>query len=495
MRNFIILNFLFVLLSCFYCRGQEEVLNQIAYQVQPDFEQKILDVQFHRSTDEKGELTLIYENESMGEINLFNCLQNVEVSPQAKIEFVKDSSLIKIKGKPNQQYKISYNIVKDYKQKPLNRYRYRPIIDSTYFHILGTKLLVYPDNLFEKPTTKTNLKIQWIFKDKKAVFHSSFGFDKIQNLKVSQNDLHNSFFVGGDFRRYSFSYKGKPVYFVSRGKWKTFTDQEAFEVLKKTVENQHDFWNDSLAHPFSVSLIPTYEEGYHSVGGSALSNSFISFVSNNKETSKELLTWLYNHELMHKWIFGAIQIEEDVKQYWFSEGFTEYYAYKLMFKYDQLTLEEYINTLNKEILIPHGKDSYANTPNSEMTFQNYWSNHRELAKLPYRRGLLYAFLIDNQIKKQSNFTKSLDDLMFDFYAKAQQDDSFAINEDVFQLYLTSYLEKKNAMSEFKSYIIEGNFIYFEDDLTDGLSIDNSLNAPSFKIDHNQSQKLLIQLKK
>ena len=111
MRNFIILNFLFVLLSCFYCRGQEEVLNQIAYQVQPDFEQKILDVQFHRSTDEKGELTLIYENESMGEINLFNCLQNVEVSPQAKIEFVKDSSLIKIKGKPNQQYKISYYAV------------------------------------------------------------------------------------------------------------------------------------------------------------------------------------------------------------------------------------------------------------------------------------------------------------------------------------------------------------------------------------------------
>lgn len=469
--------------------------SKVHYKVTPSFQEKKIDVQFSQASDENGNLVLIYENESMGESNLMNCLQNLNVTPEASnIEIIRDSSLIKIYGKPNQTYKISYSIIKDYKQAPLNQYRYRPIVDSTYFHVLGTKLFVYPASLFPNQEAKVSISIDWFFKNKNDVFHSSFGFNRKQRLNISQNELYASFFVGGDFRRYEFQYKNKPVYFVSRGNLSSIDDNTVLEILKKTIKNQHDFWKDSIHDQFSVSLIPTYEKNHYSIGGSALTNSFISYASNNVGTTQERMTWLYNHELMHKWIGRTIQIEKDVVEYWFSEGFTDYYAYKLMLKNNVINAEEYINILNHKVLIPHYKDKVANVPNSELTFQNYWSNYGTYAKLPYRRGLLYAFLIDNQIKKQTNFTKSLDDVMFDLYRKSKSDRSFRVNKTIFLEYLSKYLENVYATKEFTKYILEGDFINFENNLFDGLKIEKNKKNSTFKINTQQNNRLLDQLK-
>jgi hypothetical protein len=55
--------------------------------------------------------------------------------------------------------------------------------------------------------------------------------------------------------------------------------------------------------------------------------------------------------------------------------------------------------LNKEVIIPHHKGTINTIPNSDLTWETYWSNYAVYEKLPYIRALLYTFLIDTQIKE------------------------------------------------------------------------------------------------
>mgnify|MGYP005990353947 CR=1 FL=1 len=477
------------------CQLPKQTKIDIKYIVTPDFDRKSLDIEFSKKAPSNGKLKLLFENESMGETDLFNCLRNFKVTPIAKqIKFVKDSSYIEIEGLANQEYTINYSIVKDYKHPPINQKRYRPIIDSTYFHVLGTKLFMYPSDLFSDQSTKTPIQIQWNFKSENDLFHSSFGYGKMQSLNISLDELHNSFFVGGDFRRYTFDYKKKPIHFVTRGKWKFINDEDILRILKQTINNQHTFWNDTINKTFSVSLIPTYEENSYSVGGSSLTSSFISYASNNRGTTKDKMAWLYNHELMHKWIARTIQVKEDVVYYWFSEGFTDYYTYKLMLKNDILTLGDFIKKVNSRVLIPHLTDKVATKPNGELTFQKYWSNYDLYGKLPYRRGFLYAFLLDHQIKRKTNFSKSLDDVMFRFHKKAKMDKNFRIDDTIFTNVLSLYLDQESVNKDFEKYIQLGEIINFEKHLFKGMYIKKTHEAYIFEVNPAQKTKLLHKLK-
>jgi len=454
----------------------------------------VLQIKFDYKSDDKGLITLRYENDSWGDRDIFNCINSLEVVPKPEsIDFVKDSSQITIKTAPNSSHTIRYEIKQDYKGLTLNEKRYRPMIDSSYFHVLGMRLFMIPERVFPSDSAKAKIKINFLLKDTKGLYHSSFGESYNQTIDVVREDLYASFFIGGDFRKYTFTLENDTVYFLTRGNWKSFTDQDIFQLLKETIMSQNKFWNDPRGGNFSVSLVPTYETWY-SIGGSGFSTSFISFASNNEKVTFNHIRWLYNHELLHKWIGRTILNENEVEQYWFSEGFTDYYSYKLQLKNNHLQVAGYIDILNKEVIIPHYKDPVKNVPNSQLTFQEYWSNYAKYQKLPYRRGLLYAFLIDNQIKKASNHTKSLDNLMQEFLELALKDKNFRLNQSVFLDRLSKYLNHSNVETEFEKYINNGQLIDFKNQVPDGLLIEYRDDIPIFKIDTFSTKELEKKLK-
>lgn len=485
--NATIVIFLLVICSC-TCVGQHVPKNRIVYNVDPIFgDSSILNVKFVYKTNKEGILSLIYENSSWGDNDLFNCIKNLTIIPVPEnIQFLKDSGRIEIKSRPNQNLSIRYSIVKDFDGPPLNQHRYRPIVEKNYFHILGLRLFITPSDLYESEFSRANIEIRWGKMPTSKVFHSSFGKESVQKLKVTREELDASFYVGGDFRRYSFNYKGDPIYFVTRGDWKAFNDEAIFGILKETISFQNDFWADAREGMFSVSLLPTFEiwtesKKRNSLGGSGFHNSFISFASNNEGTTLEKMRYLYNHELLHKWILRTIKNENDVEQYWFSEGFTDYYSYKLMLKNNKLTPEEFVSLLNNEVLIPHYKDPINSIPNSELTSEKYWSNYKVYQKLPYRRGLLYAFLIDTKIKKRSGFTQSLDNVMHDLLKMALEDETMRLNSLVFKQMLAKYLDN-SAQNDFDDYILMGRLIDFTGQLPDGLILEIQDEIRIFKIE-------------
>ncbi len=470
--------------------------NDIEYKISPKLDETtpVLQVNFDYKSDDKGLITLRYENDSWGDRDIFNCINNLEVVPKPEsIDFVKDSSQITIKTAPNRRHTIQYEIKQDYKGLPLNEKRYRPMIDSSYFHLLGMRLFIIPERVFPSDSAKAKIKFNFSPKGIKGLYHSSFGENYSQTIDVVREDLYASFFIGGVFKKHTFILEKDTVYFLTRGNWKSFNDQDIFQLLKETITSQYKFWNDPRSGNFSVSLVPTYETWY-SVGGSGFSTSFISFASNNDKVSLNQMRWLYNHELLHKWIGRTILNENEVEQYWFSEGFTDYYSYKLQLKSDYLQITEYVDILNKEVIIPHYQDPVKNIPNSQLTFQEYWSDYGKYQKLPYRRGLLYAFLIDNQIKKASNHTQSLDNLMQEFLELALKDKDFRLNQSVFLERLTKFLNHPTLEIEFEKYINKGELINFENQIPVGLLIEYKDNVPVFKIDPNHTKELEIILK-
>ena len=453
-----------------------------------------LEVNFNYKSDANGNILLKFENNSWGDTNIYNCIGDFQVMPKPiNVEFDRDNSYVKITTTPNQESTITYTIKQDFKEALKNHHRYRPIITKDYFHILGMRLFMFPVELFKDTNSKALFNISWDSLPNKGLFHSSFGKERDQLIEVTQEELYASFFVGGDFRRYQFYYQNKPVYFVTRGDWKSISDKEVLKILEETVQSQYQFWNDAIKTQFSVSLIPTTEEKGYSIGGSGLTDSFISFASNNPTTTNQRLTWLYNHELMHKWLGRTILNENEVEQYWFSEGFTDYYAYKLMLKHNNLTLKEFVDIINNEVLMPHYQDKVATIPNAELTFQKYWSNYATYSKLPYRRGLLYALILDTQIKQQTNFTKSLDDLMLSLYDKALKDSNFRLNSTTFKKELSTYLSN-GALKDFEKYITNGELIDFKGQLLEGLSVTQQQEVPMLSVNQKKAQQLLKQLK-
>ncbi|WP_161947782.1 M1 family aminopeptidase [Rufibacter ruber] len=358
------------------------------------------------------------------------------------------------------------------------------------------RLFLVPENLFQSDSDSARIEINWAAPAAGHIFHSNFGPGLRQKANLTKDMLYSTFFIGGDFRRYSYSWKNQTIYLVTRGNWSSFTDQQVLDILKATIPAQMVFWKDRLDAPFSVSLLPTFEEWTDSsksfsLGGSGLLNSFISFSSNNPGTELKMLRWLYNHELLHRWIGQTLVNEEEEKQYWFSEGFTDYYAYKLMLRNKQISLEDFLDVINKEVLAPHYQSPVRTLPNSELTQQKFWSD-RQYNKLPYRRGLLYALLLDSQLKKKYHGKKSLDNLMKNLMAQAKKSGDFKFNHTVFQDQLDTYLGSA-AITEFGRYILQGNWINFEESLPAGLLLETQKDIPAIIISPLANKKKLADL--
>lgn len=167
------------------------------------------------------------------------------------------------------------------------------------------------------------------------VLHSSFGKGPKQHVALRNAQLgYTIFSVGGDFRRYAFKVANQPVYFVTRGEWTQFTDDTLRNLFQKTVEGHRVFWQDFSDTLYSVTFLPIDDAPWSdkaksaSCGGSGLTNSFMSFATNNPGIDYDYIRYVYVHQLMHRWIGIKIENANERKTVFVSEGFRILYPQK-----------------------------------------------------------------------------------------------------------------------------------------------------------------------
>ena len=192
------------------------------------------------------------------------------------------------------------------------------------------------------------------------------------------------------------------------GSWSAPIDRDA-DLVAKIVSAQRAFWGD-ITGPLTVTTVALAGagEGYAGVGGY---RGFTHYISAATTTPEQVRT--IAHEHIHSWIPGRLgempEGNEEAVLYWFSEGFTEFYTQRTLLRSGIWSLDDFIHDLNNT-LAAYAENTNNRQPN-DWTSERFWTDPAVL-RVPYMRGNLFAYLLDNQIRRASGNTIGLDQVIF-----------------------------------------------------------------------------------
>jgi predicted metalloprotease with PDZ domain len=236
--------------------------------------------------------------------------------------------------------------------------------------------------------------------------------------------------------------------------------------LQKTFEGHRTFWNDFSDSTYTVTFLPIKDAPWSdtsrfvSAGGSGLTNSFMSFGTDNPGLTYDLIRYIYVHELMHRWIGIKIENKEEEKQYWFSEGFTDYFTLKNMVRYGLTGIDEWLSAFNEEFIAPHYASPLRAMPNDSLNYERFWSGDKGWEKLPYRRGAIYAFYLNESLLKKSKGRYNLDAFMRELLVLMEQNPGQKLDNTLFKTLLRGKLGK-SGVRDFEQFIEKGQPIDLE----------------------------------
>jgi predicted metalloprotease with PDZ domain len=119
--------------------------------------------------------------------------------------------------------------------------------------------------------------------------------------------------------------------------------------------------------------------------------------------------WLLSHELFHTWNGDRYELDApEAVSYWFSEGFTNFYARRLLLRAGLMSGVDYVANVNDEVrryLL-----SAIRTENAAKAAPDFFKS-TDAHDLVYRRGDVVAMLVDAEIRRASGGERTLDALM------------------------------------------------------------------------------------
>lgn len=327
---------------------------------------------------------------------------------------------------PDEPLTFSYTLRQSPDRTPSDRVNdYRPIITNDLIHVIGNHGLAYPKHLSDE--NPRNIALHWKNFDKPGWnVASSFGpGSESRTVSKTLDEFRHGLFLAGEIRLHQKTLRGSRVGVSINGTQWHFSDDAFVDLVTRIIETERDFFNDFSDPWYLVSLIPAGPDDPQSLslGGTGLTNCFALFVSlsatlERGSSGENQMKRLLAHEYFHRWNGGRLDFPEpEGALYWFSEGFTDFYARRLLLRSGLYTPAEYAADLNESIKNYH-LSPVRNEPN-ERLIADFWKNPN-VQTMPYRRGDLLALLIDHEISRSSNGKKSLDDLMRQLLAVERQ---------------------------------------------------------------------------
>lgn len=440
--------------------GQTKIRYTVFYD--DSLEQNGLKVELDYTAKEATDTSMLYyRNRVWGENDIYNCLKfRPEDNPGMWIKTDPEHHSIRVAHEKSKRLRLTYRIKQDYREPSYDIFN-RPRVHNHYFHVLGQSLFMVPMRFAatERQDEQLDVQVDWTGFPETFKIHNTFASEtRSQKIKTDLwTGLYHSLFVGGDYRIYPFEHHKKKVYFAVRGNWLNgFTDDFLLDHARKAIISQRDFWNDYGQDYFTIILTPTVTQNDslfkgQSHTGSAVRNGFMIQGTNNPFNDADTYRYMLHHELMHYWIAGKIANRHEELNYWFSEGFTDYYTYKNRLRINDISFAEWLRLFNKEVIGPYWKNPERNRPNYVIK-DLYWES-RDIEKLPYRRGAIFAFWLDNRIMLKTKYSKSLDDFMRDLLGICVREKRL-FDDELFLELAHKYLEE-NISAKFQKNIIVG----------------------------------------
>jgi predicted metalloprotease with PDZ domain len=334
---------------------------------------------------------------------------------------------------------------------------YRPLLSPSFFHIIGNTALMHVGDVpAELPQ---HFSLHWKgFKEIGWKVASSFSVDQDGfDVTATSDDFRQAVFLAGEMRLVRRDVHGAPLWLAIAGNEWGFFDNALADAAAKVVTAQRTFFEDYDWPFFLISVIPIgrYNPGSYSQGGTGLTHSFAIFLTPKTDLSAKGdgtgVTWLLSHELFHLWNGHRYKLAEpEPLGYWFSEGFTNFYARRLLFRAGLLDKAAFLANLNDEVA-RYLVSPVKREPASRIA-QDFW-NDKDVEKLPYLRGDVVALLVDAEIRAVSHGNKSLDDLMKELLG-AKKDPAPNVTPETFLARIASYTSDGFA-DKIRKIVVDG----------------------------------------
>jgi len=180
--------------------------------------------------------------------------------------------------------------------------------------------------------------------------------------------------------------------------------QSSTDVLSKNIKELMNAYSKLFRGTLNTStliIVSPYDKKGSFDGG--VFGSSISMLFGDAPNEKNTYQWIHflAHELFHLW--NGQSIVHNGQESWFSEGFTDYYALITCARLGLINEKEFIYKLERACEQYYSKSGYP------------IRNSREYA-LQYAGGSLVALCLDIQIRKCTNNTRCLDDVMNKLYS-------------------------------------------------------------------------------
>jgi len=395
--------------------------NRLEYTVRPSLSDSeaglIIEMGFRGGSE--GQTKIFLPDQWAGQEDLHKSVTSLtSLTEDTTLEETDQPHILLLHHNPGERVRVRYTVKQQWSGKLSGQrfQKYWPIIDSHYFHFIGFVLFAYPENF---RSGEVDISLKWIDFPRNWTIGNSFGCSQSrQRFKAQLEDFRRAVYLGGDYRIKKIEISGQPVYTAIRGGDWDFSDAVFVEFINSLVSAERKFWNDHQFPYFFIALNP-FGKGHKNRGGTGLYQSFDVFLPSDAGLDFGL-KFLFAHELFHTWNTGKLGRRSQPEQllYWFTEGFTDYYARLLLLRADLITLDQYVSDFNDKL------KNYYTSPvrdaSNQMIYEGYWTDEH-LGRLPYQRGDIIAHRWNSRIRTKTEGRRSLDDVMRALFDRAQKE--------------------------------------------------------------------------
>ena len=337
--------------------------------------------------EDSGRTILDLPDEWGGQTGLYHAIQDLRPVSSVTISDGEDTAHRVLNYLPRALVHIEYVVFQDWVGEPRaeNGNPYRPIVQPGYFHLIGSTFLATPRLNDTTPT----------FVHLRDLPHGWHFASDLEHHGLVLGHAAPSVAVAGDFR--VVHARDHNIRVAMRGQW-SFTDTEFANGVSDIVAAERAFWGDpSTPYLVTVTQLVSPDNNWLSIGGTGLGDAFAFFATPN--AGYQQIARTLAHEGIHTWIpaevGGMPDGEAEIPDYWFSEGFTDFYTGRVMVRGHLWTPAAFAADLN-QMLNEYASSPVRTEPNSRVV-ADFWHDET-VAHLPYQRGRLLATIWDARLR-------------------------------------------------------------------------------------------------
>lgn len=300
--------------------------------------------------------------------------------------------------------RVTYRVRQDYAGPPRVGFDrpYRPSTLRDGFTLIGRTVFARVEGRDPDP-----VRFHW--GEPAPAWHYASDLDPLEGTFIDFDTLADSVLIGGpDLTLRTRQSSAGPVRIAVLGAW-GFSPDDLADRFVEIGEGSAEFWGDD-GQPTFLALTPLAGDPSARVqSGLGLGDGIAVWLTPNQtldEASHVLI-----HEQQHAWlpaeVGGLADGPSQVLDFWFSEGFTDFYAYRMALRLGLISPEAYVAALDEALALQaRTPPGWTNASNANAFF-----NRPGALAVPYHRGLLLALSLDSRLRTTSGGTRDLDDVI------------------------------------------------------------------------------------